>query len=428
MKLSMFNVIEKRPQEMFVYNTFSGSLLRLYDEYMGKFEQLEKGKEVNDDKLIENLVKGHILVEDETDEVAFLMVQNNLQRFTNLNISYTIAPTMMCNFRCPYCYEKNTSYATMNQKVVDKMKERFQKDKEIYHYMSVAWYGGEPLLALDIIEELTKEALNIYGENSYYASMVTNGYLLTRDTAVKLKELKIMNIQVTIDGPPDIHNNRRRLESGEDTFYVILNNIKTTLEIYPELVITIRVNIDKENVYRAEEILDYLEEFGLKDDIGLYLAPVDNINGSCNVSQCFDNTEFAIEEMNFLNKSFEKGYDFAYLPQKNLFMCGAVSGNSFVIDPIGDIYKCWNEIGYVDKKSGNIFDSGMINNANYVKWLSYNILKDKECLQCAYLPVCMGGCPHKRIKNGEKKCVPIKENSKDLIELLYKIKRKSTND
>ncbi|EKC67841.1 hypothetical protein OBE_05248, partial [human gut metagenome] len=43
--------------------------------------------------------------------------------------------------------------------------------------------------------------------------------------------------------------------------------------------------------------------------------------------------------------------------------------NSFVIDPLGDLYKCWDEIGIKEKSSGNVktgFDTPNMKNGHVI--------------------------------------------------------------
>lgn len=72
--------------------------------------------------------------------------------------------------------------------------------------LSIFWYGGEPLLDLKHIRYIT-EKLKEHSDKyeSYSASIVTNGYLLTKDVAYQLKKLDIDNVQITLVGPAKIH-------------------------------------------------------------------------------------------------------------------------------------------------------------------------------------------------------------------------------
>lgn len=245
------------------------------------------------------------------------------------------------------------------------------------------------------------------------------------DIIKQLEKLHIYDIQITLDGPPRIHNVRRKLPNGEDTFFVILNNIKRLVTLSPNTNVSIRVNTDKQNIPYINEILDYLEDYGIRERVGLYLAPVDNVNNTCNGSLCFSNAEFAKEQIKFIKSNLKRGYNYINLPHTNIGICGAVAANNYVIDAVGDMYKCWDEVACPKQKLGNILDEQISYNKNLTKWVNYDIHKNQECMDCPYLPLCMGGCPNYSIKNKTKKCLPIKENSKDLIDLLYSLSQEN---
>lgn len=59
--------------------------------------------------------------------------------------------------------------------------------------LSVTWYGGEPLLELETIDRLSQGVLELSSAEraSYYARIVTNGYLPTRVTVERLLGLAV---------------------------------------------------------------------------------------------------------------------------------------------------------------------------------------------------------------------------------------------
>lgn len=200
------------------------------------------------------------------------------------------------------------------------------------------------------------------------------------------------------------------------------------MELYPELHVSIRVNVDKSNINRIDEIEMHLKEYDLLKKVSVYIAPVANINGTCSDGQCFNVKEFALEEINFIRRNQNNGIALIDVPKKNVGMCGAVSLNSWVIDAKGDFYKCWDDVGEINEKVGSIFDESFEINKKLLDWLSYSIENDEECLQCPYLPICMGGCPNYRIKNKGKNCHPIKENVNQILHLIYDISRQKGKD
>ena len=165
----------------------------------------------------------------------------------------------------------------MSETVQDQLTSQLKEKYQHIHELTVSWYGGEPLLAIETIEKLTKKIKSVLPLGcKYNADMVTNGYKLTRRVAEKLKDMDIHYIQVTLDGSKQAHDSRRILHNHQPTFEHILDNIRECADI---LNISIRINVDKTNINEATEIFDWLERYGLKGRVGYYLAPVDDING-----------------------------------------------------------------------------------------------------------------------------------------------------
>ena len=415
MKLSTFNIEKEIPDGIIVYNTFSSGVLFLNNEYKNEYLNLKKGKKCNKKDLEKELTKGSMLVSDEVDEVSQLKVLNNATRFNTQGISFTIAPTMKCNFACPYCFEEGVRYNTMTQTIENETIE-FIKNFYIQNTpFGICWYGGEPLLGIKNIERITNKLFeNESLKESYQADIITNGFYLSRKNAELLASLGVKTAQITLDGPPDIHDTRRVPRNGKKTFNTILENIKNSYDL---LEIVIRVNVDRTNISRVHEILDILEEEGLRNKLGFYIAAVDDSASQKPNPQCFSDKEFSEEEFNFYIEALKRGFNLINIPGQNLGMCGAISLNNYVIDPLGDLYKCWNEIGRKEKAVGNVVEGPLYNNV-MVEYLNYEAITDKKCMECKVLPACMGGCPYITI-NSERKCNSIRYNAEKLIELVY---------
>ena len=109
-------------------------------------------------------------------------------------IGLTICPTMGCNFNCPYCFEDHFA-RKMSASVQDDVVALAGRmlDASRTKDVHVTWFGGEPLLAPDVIESLSGRLMALAEERGgrYEASIVTNGYLLTQDIADMLGRLKV---------------------------------------------------------------------------------------------------------------------------------------------------------------------------------------------------------------------------------------------
>lgn len=411
MKLSRYNIEKWEDNKLLLYNTITSSILELEEEYAEAYKEIKTFGECKKSDLTEALITGGMLIEEDKEEFKELLIRNKMERFSDSALTLTIAPTLACNFCCPYCYEQGREYITMNKEIqkalIGQIEEKYQHIKEL----TVSWYGGEPLLALATIEELTKGIKAALPENcSYHADMVTNGYNLTPDVAEKLVQLGVEYVQITLDGSKEAHDRRRILHNHKPTFEHILGNIKNCADI---LHITIRVNVDKTNINEATEIFDWLEKYELKRKIGYYLAPVDDINGVCNSTICMERPQYAEEEINFYREGIRRGFFYQGVKPSNYGICGAISLNSFVIGPDGQVYKCWNDIGYNERSIGNLKE-GIKLTSKFVEWLSHPTVKDSECEACGLFPVCFGGCPAYK----EKVCTPMKWNLDGVLELM----------
>lgn len=402
MKMSRFNVEHSDDGATLIMNARGGGILSLNREYTEKYQRVLQGDYEDADDLIHELKRGGMLIDDSRDEYAELRLQSRAARFSNTSLGLTVAPTMACNFCCPYCYEKGQEYTTMSDRVVNQLPAFVLENYPNITSLSVGWYGGEPLLGLGMIERITALLKDVIGSMcAYSASIVTNGYLLTPDVARRLVACGVKTAQITIDGSRTDHDSRRILHDGTPTYERILQNIRDCADF---LEISIRSNVDKTNIDTAFELLEYLENSGLKNKVHFYLAPVDNSNDVCtNDSHCFTVKEFSREETEFYRQAIGRGFKVRPFGGTNLGICCAVGINSYVIDPLGYLYKCWDDIGRSERKVGSIFERIMLT-PNMIRWMSYEP-DDPECHDCFAFPMCMGGCPNHALNGDEKQCV-----------------------
>lgn len=415
-KLSRHTIIKKDGDYEVLFNTLTLGMLELNKEYSNKLKMtLHDNIEFED--LKENLLRGSFL-ENGIDELKLMKYIHLNSKFDTKTLGLTIAPTLTCNFKCSYCYEEGFRNNTMNDKVKEDIVKFVEGYSQTIDNLKITWYGGEPLLEIDTIRYLTNKFKEICGENEivYEATIISNGYLLDLDMAERLKSLDVNNVQITLDGPKDIHDSRRMLLDNKGSYDKILYNLTNISDI---MNVSIRINIDKINMNSADMILEELREKGLHKKVYIYVAQVDDVNNPHLSNSCTLAQEFGEYEVEFLKKAIEYDFQSLRLPPTNLSGCGAIMKNAYVIDPLGNLYKCWNTIGQKGESIGNV--SGDVKNlitSNLLKWMTYNPFND-ECNDCITQPLCMGGCAYHKVKSGNNKCNKYKFNLDDIISLYY---------
>ena len=138
----------------------------------------------------------------------------------------------------------------------------------------------------------------------------------------------------------------------------------------------------------------------INKDFNLYLAPVGNYNNVCKSieSQCFNEEEYAKEFIS--NYRLLEKYGFAKIetlyPRLRFLNCGAERLASFVIDPNGYMYKCWDEVGLKEKAVASLSDKYLqMNSWKNLSSIDRKFASKEKCENCYVLPLCGGGCSHK---------------------------------
>lgn len=155
MKLSMFNEESKTENGLLIYNSATSGIILLNEAYTKKYQQIKEGADISQyQDLITQLEKCGMLVDDSIDEVSEVKIKSRIVQHSN-EIDFTIAPTMNCNFACPYCYEEGVRYNEMTKEVADKTIEFILNQTNPSTPLSIFWYGGEPLLNMKMIRYIT---------------------------------------------------------------------------------------------------------------------------------------------------------------------------------------------------------------------------------------------------------------------------------
>ncbi|MGD9160001.1 MAG: geopeptide radical SAM maturase [Desulfobacteraceae bacterium] len=381
---------ENKPGSLILFSTWTLAKIEIKEE---TFKSIERGELSPENQDI--LINLGMLVPDRGEEKKSV-----LNLFQNLNkrnqvVDFIVVMNLDCNFACKYCFEgdlKGDLY--MSGKTADSLisfiKEKLTPDKKT---LKIAFYGGEPLLSLDMIKYISRD-IKLFTEArgaSFRFSLVTNGALLKRKTVKELTELGLSGVKITLDGPAEIHNRNRPFKSGAPSFDTLIKNIKDTCDI---VTIDIGGNFDIDNYKDFPLLLDYLEQERITPEkLGSVkldavakrpervVNPTDYMGGCISLSEpwLMDATVFLREEV------LKHGYNTGRLEHK---LCMVESENSYVVNYDGTFYKCPAFIGMEEFKVGDL-ETGV---ADFTKSHNLGMWKNEECTECVYLPLCYGGC------------------------------------
>lgn len=415
-KFSNYNhyLAYQKERRYLIYNTISNGLAELEPQVFQTIREGAEGLEKleNDSAnfdLLQKLRSGNFIVEKDFDELAFIRAKLNMSRFGTTNLSLTIVPTQYCNLDCIYCYEGAKIGNYMNEETKEAVVEfvASQLDRFGYKAINVSWFGGEPLMHPEAVFSLSRKLIQLCRKRrvSYSAMIVTNGTNLNRSLVRRLKSCKVGYMQVTIDGPKDVHDVRRPYkqdvrETGRSSFDKIVQNIERVLGLLP---ITIRINVDKTNQEESLDLVQWMTARGWlepQNECSFYIGYTKVWTSVCSkvAGQCFTMDEFSRAEMDFQKKLIERGFSLGNLYPSNCSYCMAASPAGFAIDPGGELYKCWADVGNKNAYLGNVRKNVEIN-SELLSWISYDpLLEYRECRKCSYFPICAGGCPYTAIK------------------------------
>jgi len=419
LKPSKFNYLMYNDKnELLMFNTFSGCKSKALPEQAKYFEDLlNKPEIIESNALTEHLTESGMLVKANVNEV--LKVEAAFYDLQSQSIlTLYILPTEQCNFNCIYCNEK-FERGKMNEEIQEGIISFIRRNITSYTGVKVFWFGGEPLLEMDVISRLSVRIKEICkkAKRSYSAHITTNGYLLSYDSFCELLKNNVFVYQVTLDGFKESHDSLRPLANKEPTYDTIIHNLTEIKKKSKsgKFIINLRANFTKKMTPSIPHFLDwYNNVFDCDPRFCLYISIVANLDGA-KVEELNDivikRREDEIAFYGMIYESAIKKINFANHQHLRLGGCICIFGikNAFLIDAEGNIRKCschlsddkQNKLGKFLNTGAMVFDADI-----HMNWFVSQ--KSDKCKECTLLPICMGhSCPYYYVVKGIPKCPPI---------------------
>lgn len=243
----LFNLENK---EFYTYNTLSNSLIELDGPSYSYLDRAKNSKSditvtELDSELYEVLEAKKIITENEQDDFLIYKSVITAQRADKSNMHVTIAPTMNCCFSCHYCFEKYKQEGVMSEEVMDSI-VKYMNLLESKPEFTLTWFGGEPLMAIEQMEQLYNKFVSDY-KAPVDSDIITTGFHINEQAVEVFKRIGIKRIQVTLDGLKDTHNKVKFTSGCDDAFTKVIDNVELVLKGAPNITVIFRVNITKEN-------------------------------------------------------------------------------------------------------------------------------------------------------------------------------------
>jgi uncharacterized protein len=264
------------------------------------------------------------------------------EAFANHNLELTLLPTEQCNLRCIYCYEK-FERGRMSPGVVDAVKLLIGRRAPELKKLTIDWFGGEPLMATDIMEDIGGFATRLQADHpdlQLKSSVTTNGVLLTPKVAQRLAEVGIRAYHVSLDGPEQFHDKTRKMIGGRGTYERIKNNLLQLRDGKLDIKVELRVHITSENLASLDPFAEELANTYLDDPrFSIYFFPIADLGGPNRGQFPVLNDRVAKAALDRLSRRVKRR-----LPEESAeeahYVCYAAKPNAWVIRSDGRLAKC----------------------------------------------------------------------------------------
>ena len=299
-----------------------------------------------------------------------------------VNVTWEI--TLKCNLHCAHCLS-DAGTTSGNELTTGECRQLVDQLTALKVFQ-VNIGGGEPFMRKDFLD-----LLDYCHEKDLVTCVSTNGMLIDNGLAKRLSRLKMLYLQVSLDGAtPEVNDQIR----GKGTYKKILNAIECLAS--QGAAFSINAVLTRLNFPQLESLRDMAKEYGAELRVSRfrpsgrgreskdYLGP-DKYQLEAFASW-LDGHDLVRTGDSFFSLTSENRR------RKGLDMCGAAK-MTCCISPTGDVYPCafLQEAPFlVGNVRENDFKDLWDNSLIFARFRNLNI---ESCLSCSRFESCRGGCP-----------------------------------
>jgi uncharacterized protein len=358
--------------------------------------------------------RGYLFESGEEEESTLREVRRRVEEAVPPLTKFVICPTYLCNLACSYCYEGDLTRrpGVMSKELlqaalaaIDVLKRR----PEVKRYLHEL-FGGEPLLpatrsvVADLLAALEKQGDTV--------AIVTNGTHVEEFMPLLRKHhAAVESLQITIDGPKAVHDQRRVFRDGSGSFERIARGVEQLLA--EDFVVRLRVNVDRRNLGNVSELLEFIErrDWSMYRHFSCGVAPVTHHTQLIRYDDAMSEGEIIrviqrdcpallrnqptcnLGVFRVLNHALSvlegRGAGTRVLP--SFTYCEAAEGSVYVFGPDGIIYACPDSIIDCKWGVGEFWPQFRLDEDRIQVWRR-DIFSIPECRDCEIATFCGGGC------------------------------------
>jgi uncharacterized protein len=410
----------------FIVNLLSGSADILNPAEGKMILDLLAGKEIAPGFEAALAEQGYLVDEKEEERLYRSKYLDFIDSRDDDEVQLFFVPNYSCNFACTYCYQDE--YANSKQELTAEVIDaffRYIKTEFAGRKKYLTIFGGEPLLSSPKQKELITYLLHQANASDLEVCFVTNGYSLT-DYIDILKQARIREIQVTLDGKGIVHDKRRFLKGGGATFDKIVEGIDACLA--GNLPVNLRMVVDKENIEGLPEMAKFAIESGwtksayFKTQLGrnyeLHHCQATSEKLFSRIS-LYQTIYEQVKKLPYIAEFYKPAYSISKFLAENgslpdpLFDACPACKTEWAFDYTGHIYSCTATVGKTGESLGTFFPAVSRKEEMINAWESRDVTAIAECSTCSVQLACGGGCGSvAKNKTGSvctADCRPVKE-------------------
>lgn len=300
-----------------------------------------------------------------------------------------------CNLRCAYCYTGEKSQKPMPPEIGLKAIDRAVASISPGGVLQLGFFGGEPLLEADLICRLIDHARSSARKHKIDCSVaITTNGMITTGRAWQVMLDPDVDLSVSHDGLPEIHDRHRRTAGGAQTSAAVLRTIERLLTQKRRLQVVMVVRPD--SIDSLASGIERLWNLGVREfepslDVWATWTP-------CDLKRLIHGIEAAAEvwrrHLPHINVGWfdEKAAALGGMALSPSARCGFGSGE-VAVAPSGNLYPCERIVGADEAGHPLRLPGHCLMGDNFLPGLPIAAREKDACRQCAMQSVCNTTCP-----------------------------------